>query len=349
LGLRAYHIRTDYGVGRAPGEAAARREAGLSVPALFGSHERAFGGNFGLEANGTLSYGLGRAWFAPGARVRWTAEEGTSVWGSYARTHQFAQSLRNEESLAGHVFPADLFVGAGSDVPVARADLGVLGVEWTLGAARLGLQGYARESRGVVLSGAAGAGPFAAGAVPVGSSSTRGVSLEASLGAARYSVTARYGWQDVRASAAGISYSPAYGTEHLVDAGVSLFPTATLLVRMTANAGFGRRGTASRGPFEWEACNLLDRGCEFAGAPELAGPLGGESLPEYVRIDVGARKHWHLRMGGRDASIALFGTLTNVLGRSNVLTEFVDPLTGERTSVAMRPLSPLVIGIDWSF
>jgi hypothetical protein len=175
------------------------------------------------------------------------------------------------------------------------------------------------------------------------------VALDASVQAARYTATARYGWQDVRASVAGTSYSPAHATEHLVDAGVSFFPTATLLLRMTANAGFGRRNTASRGPFEWEACNLLDRGCEFAGVPELVGPLGGESLPAYVRIDVGARKHWHFRLGSRDASVALFGTLTNVFGRSNVLTQFVDPLTGERTSVDMRPPSPLVIGIDWSF
>jgi hypothetical protein len=68
-----------------------------------------------------------------------------------------------------------------------------------------------------------------------------------------------------------------------------------------------------------------------------------------VRVDLGARKHWHLGLGGRDASVALFGTLTNVFGRSNVLTELIDPLTGERTSVDMRPFSPLVIGIDWSF
>jgi hypothetical protein len=54
-------------------------------------------------------------------------------------------------------------------------------------------------------------------------------------------------------------------------------------------------------------------------------------------------------MGGRTASVALFGTLTNVFGRSNVLTELVDPLTGQRTRVDMRPFSPLVIGIDWSF
>jgi hypothetical protein len=349
MGLRIDRIRTDYGAGPESGEPNARLEATLTVPALFASHERTLWDRLGLTASGALSSGAGGTWFAPAARARWSAGGGVSVWGSYARTHQFAQSLRNEESLAGHVFPADLFVGAGEDVPVARAELGVLALEWSLEGARIQVQGYSRASEGVVLPGPSSGGPFFLGDVTTGSSTTRGVALEASLAAARYSATARYGWQDVRASAVGTSYSPSHGTEHLVDAGVSFFPSATLLLRMTANAGLGRRSTASRGPFEWEACNLLDRGCEFAGAPELVGPLGGQPLPAYVRVDVGARKHWHFRMGGRDASMAFFGTLTNVFGRSNVLTRFVDPLTGERTSVDMRPLSPLVIGIDWSF
>jgi hypothetical protein len=45
--------------------------------------------------------------------------------------------------------------------------------------------------------------------------------------------------------------------------------------------------------------------------------------------------------------VALFGTVTNVLGRRNALTVVVDPTTGSRTPAEMRPRSPLVVGLDW--
>jgi hypothetical protein len=51
---------------------------------------------------------------------------------------------------------------------------------------------------------------------------------------------------------------------------------------------------------------------------------------------------------GRDAILALSGTLTNVLGRQNVLTWAGDP-AGAVTAIEMRPRSPLVLGVDWQF
>jgi len=46
---------------------------------------------------------------------------------SYARTHQFAQSLRNPESVVGSVFPVDLYMGAAAPgMPVAQSDQGVI-------------------------------------------------------------------------------------------------------------------------------------------------------------------------------------------------------------------------------
>jgi hypothetical protein len=47
--------------------------------------------------------------------------------------------------------------------------------------------------------------------------------------------------------------------------------------------------------------------------------------------------------------VALFGTVTNVFGRQNVLTYSWSPTTGEYAPVEMRPLAPLVVGLDWRF
>jgi hypothetical protein len=109
----------------------------------------------------------------------------------------------------------------------------------------------------------------------------------------------------------------------------------------------GRRTTPLAGSLEWESCNLLDQGCEFGGSPDHQGEiLGGTALPAYLRLDVGVRKHWHLRRG---ALVALFGTVSNVAGRRNVLTWARDASSGERTPVEMRPVAPLVLGVEARF
>jgi hypothetical protein len=129
---------------------------------------------------------------------------------------------------------------------------------------------------------------------------------------------------------------------------VILFPSATSSIRLGAVSAIGRRGTALAGAFEWESCNLLDQGCEFGGSPRHVGEqVGATRLPTYLRVDLGARKHWHLQLGGLDAVVALFGSITNVFGRTNVLTSAADPATGRPVHIEMRPRAPLVVGLDW--
>ena len=69
----------------------------------------------------------------------------------------------------------------------------------------------------------------------------------------------------------------------------------------------------------------------------------------YFRVDVGIRQHWHIGIGGRHASMAVFGTFTNLFSQQNLLTYARDPTTGERVGIEMRPSGPLVVGVDWTF
>ncbi len=176
------------------------------------------------------------------------------------------------------------------------------------------------------------------------------MSVEAAVSGARFGLLGSYGIQRVRLTYPGASYTPGHGTTHLLEGGAIVFPAATLSVRIGATAAFGRRTTTTAGGFEWEACNLLDQGCEFSGTPTHAGePLGATGLPAYLRLDLGVRKHWHFHLGGRDAMVALFGTVTNLFNRKNVLTFTRDPSTGELAPVEMRPFAPLLLGLDWRF
>jgi hypothetical protein len=279
--------------------------------------------------------------------------ERLTLSGSYARTHQFAQSLRNAESVVGNIFPADLYLGVGAPgVPAGRSDGVVVGAGYIpFTGARLAVEAYRRTTGGLLLVAPRDGGPFnTTGAFLIGSGRSTGFAVDAALSRTRYGIVASYGLQRVRLRYGESGYVPDHGTTHLLQGGLIVFPSATTSLRLGATGALGRRTTALAGGLEWEACNLLDQGCEFAGSPDHGGQaLGATPLPGYLRIDLGIRKHWHFQLAGRDAMVALFATVTNLLNRKNVLTYAKEPGTGSPLPVEMRPLAPLVVGLDWRF
>lgn len=353
VGLRTEVSHTSYQVVTASGPFRVTEwRTRTPVSAAFLRHERSLGSGARLVAALTGARADGQAHLSPHLGVLWRATPTLTITGDYFRRHQFAQSLRNDESVVGMIFPAELFVGTGgSGVPVGRSDVGIVAAAYRPAAGiRLGAQAFARDFGGLVLVAPRSGGPFATDGFLVGEGTARGVGLEAAVSAARYGLTAAYGFQHVRLRYGDTAYHPGHGATHTLDAGAIVFPTATFSVRLGVSAVAGRRTTALVSPLEWESCNLLDRGCEFAGSPEhRTDALGRAALPAYVRIDLGVRKHWHVRIRGRAGTVALFGTVTNLFGRRNLLTVAPDPATGAPVGVEMRPRAPLVVGLDWRF
>lgn len=327
------------------------RSASTPVSAAFVRHARVIVPRTELALALSGAVVGGTVHWSPQAELRWRPAGALAVSGAYARRHQFSQSWRNAESVVGMIFPVDLYVGVGgAGVPVARSDEGIVAAVYRAAGLRLGAQAYARTFEGLVLVAPRTGGPFATSGFAVGGGSARGLAVEAGVNGSRYGIVAGYGLQHVRLDYSDSSYTPDHGATHTIDGGVVAFPSPTVAVRLSASGVFGRRATALGDPLEWEACNLLDRGCEFAGSPRhRTDALGATSLPAYVRLDIGIRKHWHVRVAGRDGVVALFGTLTNVLGRSNVLTIAPDPTTGRPVGIEMRPRAPLVVGLDWRY
>jgi hypothetical protein len=321
------------------------------VVTVYGRHERALGDR--LRGTGAVSASSveGKAYLRSYAEIGWMPSASLRLSGAYVHGHQFAQTLRNSESIVGAIFPVDLFAGVGAvGIPVARSDDGLLAAEYRpVDGVRVGAQLYRRSMGGLVLVAPRTSDPFPATDPATGAGTATGLSLEAGISSARYGFVATYGWQRGRLEHADSSYVPAYVTTHLLEAGVIVFPSATSSIRVGVTGAAGRRATALSGAFEWETCNLLDRGCEFGGSPRTATSLGEARPPRYLRLDLGARKHWHVRAGRHDTLVAVFGGVTNVLGRPNVLTFTTDPATGEPTPIGMRPLAPLVVGLDWRF
>jgi Carboxypeptidase regulatory-like domain len=292
--------------------------------------------------------------FDPRLRLHWTPQTAVRITAAAGRTHQFVQSLRNSESVVSHLMPVELFAAAdGKRIPIARSDQVSLTTAWRPSAAlEISVLGYLREMTGIASAAASTAEPFAA-VTDLRSNSTtvvhaHGLSASAIYIRPRMSVMAQYGWNDVEYRVNALRYQPEYNARHTIDAGVRIAPTATSEVKLGAALALGRRATPIDGAVEWEACNLVDRGCEFTGSPASSpDALGATALPRYVRADLSIRKHWRISARRRDAELAVFGTLTNVFGRANVLN--YAGADQNRTALEMRPRAPLVLGMDWRF
>lgn len=355
--VRVENIRTGYRIVADSAQSWAV-DAGTRAATLSARHRRSLARTVAVEAKSTLVTAADRGHFGPGAGLEWAPSEWVRLRAGVARSHQIAQSLRNAESVVGNIFPADIWMSGGSaggvpNIPISRSDLAEFGVSFApRPGARVGMRAFARRAEGLVLVAPREGEPFATtrDAFVVGSGASRGLALEGAWSGRRCGVVLSYGLQRVRLSADGNVYAPSFGGTHQFEGGLIFKPGASTSVRLGVAAALGRRATAVSGGFEWEASNLLDRGSEFGGSPSTAGErLGATTLPDYWRVDLAARKQWRIGAGSRDATIAVFGTATNLLGRKNLLTYDRDPATGRRTGVEMRPLSPLVFGLEWGF
>ena len=349
IGIRAIRDRLAYKVA-ADGET---DDVGMDGEAdelgTFARVVRPFGERVELSSSVLASAGNARGRILPrlGAEVR--VSESTVVFAEYARTAQAVQSLRNAESVVGRIFPADLYAG-GTGIPTARAHNGALGmvaVPWA--GARVDLEAYARSIDDLAMLDPEDGKPFSGTRIQQGTGSVVGGSIAMSVSAARYAATASFGLERVELRVGDEEWTPGYASRRSVRIGAIAFPTTTLSIRAGWIGQFGRRGSDAIGRLEWESCNLLDMGCEFAGSPEELGELGARELPAYHRLDVSVRKHWHFVIGGREASLEAYTTASNLLGRMNVLGFVVDPSDGEGAPIEMRPRAPLTLGLGWTF
>src|SRR5262249_13102032 len=242
LGMRAQSSRMGYRVATDSGGA---RRYGGATPLIAGYFERAerLGDRGELLATVGATAAAGALRLSPRMWLAWSPSAELVISSGYIRTHQFAQSLRNPESVAGAVFPVDLFVGANrSGVPIARSDEAILAAQYRPGAAlHLTAQGYVRSFDDVVLVAPRSRDPFAIGSFEIGSGRARGVAVDLTRTVARYSTFVSYGLQDVRFRYQAGSYAPDYATTHSVDAGIMLHASRALSFRAAASGRFGRR------------------------------------------------------------------------------------------------------------
>ena len=117
---------------------------------------------------------------------------------------------------------------------------------------------------------------------------------------------------------AGAEWVPGYAAGGTARVGAIAFPTASLSIRLGWIGQFGRRGTDTIGFLEWESCNLLDMGCEFAGSPEELGTSAPAISPP-ITVSTCRFASTGTSRSAHATQIEAYLAATNVLGSSNVL------------------------------
>lgn len=291
---------------------------------------------------------------SPRAVVGYRVGPRLTVSGGAGRTYQAVQSLGSPESVAGALLPAELAVanGARVRVPVARADQAVLDVEARpTTATRVVLSAYARRMDGLALAPPARAEPFAASGFVVGRGRARGLGLWAERRGERLRLEGAYDLSVSRRTAGGLDYQAPAQPRHAFLLALAARARATTTVRATLRGTAGARTGVVGGPFDWEACDPLNRGCEASGAPRrVVGAPDGVRLPASLRLDLGVRHAWRVRVGGRDGELGARAAMANVLGRRNVWAVVADPrVRGGPTTLVSRQPSLLSVGVDWRY
>lgn len=351
VGVRATRDEADYEVTADADPEDLAIEGITTDVTAFAHATRPVGSRF--ELSGALAVASGdrgtRALPRLGARI--SVAPTAMVYAEYARSEQTLQSMRSAESVVGRIFPSELYAGGESTgIPAATSDLGVIGLVATpWPGARVDLEAYARDLEGLAVLDPGDGGPFAGTGVRRGAGTVRGGVVGVTISAARYAATASAGLESAELRVGDTEWTPSYSAGLSARVGAIVFPTPTLSIRAGWVGQFDRQGSDVIGLLEWESCNLLDMGCEFAGSPEELGDLGARELPAYHRLDLSVRKHWHFLLLGREASLEVYATASNLLGRANVLVIAVDPETEQDAPIEMRPLAPLTLGLGWQF
>jgi hypothetical protein len=319
------------------------------VLTVHAEHERRLGSRAELTA-GARVLAIGGVGFAgePRVALRVRAGAASSVTVGVARTHQLVQSLANPESPFRGVAGVELHAIAGGRVPLASAgQLTVAASTRPVEGLEITLDAYARRLRGLVLVAPAESRPFAVDSFATGSGRVVGAVL--GFEATRGVLLATGSLGSMRGSYLGATGQPnsSRTASRWLDAGVVVRQSERTAWRAAVVAHDGRSAMAFQGPFEWESCNVIDGGCELSGAPDRATDSRAVRLPAYVRVDLGLRRSWRVRLLGTPATLDTHLTVGNVLDRRNAWAVITDETGLRRTTAAMRPASVVSAGVSW--
>jgi hypothetical protein len=353
-GLSVEQPRSRYEFGGVPGTdsqppiAPLRLGSQRTIGAVFVADEWTPTGALALSAGVRAEATAGRPVDAqPRLSLRFAATPAVVFSVGYARTAQYVQSLRNEESILDVIFGAELPVGGGGGaVPIAHAREFTSAVDVGLGSGnRLTLDVFANHQDGLALVAPVTGQPFAIGAPQIGAGSAHGVDAVFEHLGNRVRLHAGYGYQMVSRETGALRYQPSFAARHTLSLGAGIRLTSATTLSLSMLGAAGRRTTPVLDAFEGRGYDPLRGVGDLSGSPQRwMGALDATSLPAYLRLDLTVRHQWHGGWLGRNGHFSGFGAVQNLLGHRNALA-----VVGAPGGSQILPLLPatLAMGIEW--
>jgi hypothetical protein len=309
-----------------------------------------------LSTRLTLSTGV-RASAAESDHLRWeprislgfAPSDGVALSIGYARSHQYVQSLRNEESLLDAIIGIDLPVAVGATgVPVATGDEFVGIGSFPLGtSARLTVNAYSRWADGLVLVAPVSVRPFATQTFASGEGRAWGGGITAEGNAGILTWSAVYALSQARRAAFSRSYRPSFAPTHSASLSGSVLLGRSTRLRTSLWAAKGRPTTPVTGGFGWEWQGSISRARKVTGLPMNATDvIASQQLPAYFRVDAGARHEFAIHRLG--AQFVAFANVDNIFDRRNTIGYTTDAGSTSQKALQMMPLSA-TFGLEWRF
>ncbi len=292
------------------------------IGSAFLEHSRPLGDRLLLTLGGrAVTVGGKGVLFEPRVAATYSARNGVTLSGAFARTHQYAQSLYNEESVVDVMASLEVPILAGAGgVPIASstsisAELGV--PTGSNGVLTLGW--FARNFEGLVLTGPSTSAPFTTQGFATGSGSAYGARASLSQRFGQLSVEGAYSVSAILREWREQSYRPAFAPSHnvIVSAGYQLGHST--FFRASGLVSALRPTSPVVGAVAWEWQGALTSQRQVTGSPQYsAATFGAGRLPPYLRIDMGIRRNVNLS-GPLRGKATLFANVDNLLGRRNAL------------------------------
>jgi hypothetical protein len=290
-----------------------------------------------------------RAFFEPRAAFALSLFNGIGLSGAFARTHQYTQSLYNDESVVDALASLEVPVVAGAaGVPIAASTSGSLQLDVPLGSATLiSASTFARIFDALALAGPSGGDPFAAHAFTAGHGEAYGGSIGVRERVGRLEMQGLYSMSSVSREWGGErEYRPTFAPSNnlLISAGYQVGENT--LLRASGFMSAIRSTSPLFGAVAWEWQDALASQRQVSGSPQYSpAALGMRRLAPYVRIDLGVR---HTFAFGRSFRASVYANVDNLLDRRNAAGLIEDTSETGIRALRMMPRS-LSFGLSLRF
>jgi hypothetical protein len=329
--------------------ASARLHSAPAILSAFVEDRRTLGRWSTLAGLRATSVDATELTFEPRLSIRYRLAPAVTLSAGAGRVHQYVQSMRNEESLLDHAFPAELPVTLGaSGLGPARSDQVSAELETRIGPGfTLTVEGYARRFNGLLVPAATSAAPFAISLPPLASGHAEGLKLQARYSRNSWESRASLGLGSTQRDLGSSEFFPASLRSRWATAGIARRFGQGTSVRLAATVSDGGPTSLLQSGVEWQSPGGIGASGEISGSPqEILGPLNGARLPFFFRTDLGLTREWPIGVAGRAGRLTTAFTVTNLFNRANVLG-YVQDGSGRRP--LLFPSRSLIAQIGWAF